>query len=91
MSRTSATLWLVLRQIRIPAPVLALAIVAIAFALRVYRLPELPPGLFGDEAWNLVDIIEMGETGRNPLFFAKNAGREPVFTYLQAAMAALAA
>jgi len=89
LSGTSATLWLVLRQIRIPAPVLALATVAIAFALRVYGLSELPPGLLGDEAWNLVDIIEMGETGRYPLFFANNAGREPVFIYLQAGMAVL--
>jgi len=43
-------------RLSVPAPALAVAIVAIAFALRVYRLSELPPGLFGDEGWNLADI-----------------------------------
>src|SRR3990172_4024387 len=74
----------------VPAPALALAIVAIAFALRVYRLAELPPGLNGDEAWNLIDILEMQETRRFPLFFPNNFGREPLFIYLQAVMALIA-
>lgn len=77
-------------QVSVPAPALAVAIVGVAFALRAYRLAELPPGLYSDEAWNLVDILEMRETGRFPLFFPNNYGREPLFIYLQAAMAAIA-
>src|SRR3990172_6341487 len=76
-------------RLSVPAPALAVAIVAIAFALRVYRLSELPPGLFGDEGWNLADILEMQATGRSPLFSPNNPGREPLFIYMQAAMAAI--
>ena len=74
----------------VPAPALAVAIVAVAFALRVYRLPVLPPGLNGDEAWNLIDILEMQDTRRFPLFFPNNFGREPLFIYVQGAMSLIA-
>jgi len=47
-------------------------------------------GLFADEGWNLAEIIEMGETGHFPLFFANNPGREPVFIYLQTAITLIA-
>ena len=76
-------------RINPPAPALALALVAIAFLLRVYGLSELPPGLAYDEGWNLVDILAMRETGEFPLYFPNNHGREPLFIYLQAAMAAV--
>ncbi len=74
-------------RVSVPAPALAAAIVAVAFALRVYRLAELPPGLYSDEAWNLVDILDMQATSRFPVYFPNNLGREPLFIYLQAGMA----
>src|SRR3972149_2414480 len=77
-------------RFHVSAPALAVGIVAVAFALRVYRLPVLPPGLNGDEAWNLIDILEMQDTRRFPLFFPNNFGREPLFIYVQGAMSLIA-
>ncbi|HLF07883.1 MAG TPA: glycosyltransferase family 39 protein, partial [Dehalococcoidia bacterium] len=70
-------------------PLLGVVIVALAFFLRGWRIGELPPGFLSDEAYNVVDVVEMLETGSRPLFFTRNNGREPLFLYLQAASVAL--
>ncbi|MGE5603547.1 MAG: hypothetical protein ACM30E_10880 [Nitrososphaerales archaeon] len=60
-----------------------------AAALRLWRLDQLPPGLWYDEAVNGVDI-RMVLSGRGlPIYFAANNGREPLFIYLQALSTAL--
>ena len=55
----------------------------VALTFRVYRLPELPGPLFGDEAQNGVDALGVID-GIRPIFFAANNGREPLHIYLQA-------
>ncbi len=59
-----------------------LALILIAFWLRLWHLPELPPGLWYDEAYNAMDARWMAETGHYPLFFVGNNGREPMWHYL---------
>jgi 4-amino-4-deoxy-L-arabinose transferase-like glycosyltransferase len=59
-----------------------LVVVACGAALRFYRLGELPPGLYQDEAYNGLDALEVIQ-GTRPLYFAANNGREPLFIYLQ--------
>ena len=61
---------------------------AFALAVRLYRLPEIPPDLFGDEAANGADILSILR-GQHPIFFERNNGREPLFIYLQAISVAL--
>jgi hypothetical protein len=63
--------------------VLILALTTLAFAVRVYRLPDIPPGLHSDEAANGVDVLDI-LGGHNSIFFERNSGREPLFIYLQA-------
>ncbi len=70
-------------------PIVGVTIVAFAFFLRGWRIDELPPGFLSDEAYNLVDIVEMLETGSHPLYFTRNNGREPLFLYLQAVSVAV--
>jgi 4-amino-4-deoxy-L-arabinose transferase-like glycosyltransferase len=42
-----------------------------------------------DEAFNLLDIVNMQNTGSFPIYFPANNGREPLFLYLQALSAAV--
>jgi 4-amino-4-deoxy-L-arabinose transferase-like glycosyltransferase len=63
--------------------VLILALTTLAFAARVYRLPDIPPGLHSDEAANGVDVLDI-LGGHNSIFFERNSGREPLLIYLQA-------
>jgi 4-amino-4-deoxy-L-arabinose transferase-like glycosyltransferase len=65
-------------------------ILAVGAFLRFWRLSQVPPGLFHDEAFNGLDALRVLE-GYRPIFFPANAGREPLFIYLQAAVAALGA
>jgi 4-amino-4-deoxy-L-arabinose transferase-like glycosyltransferase len=67
-------------------PGVTLAVIGIAFVLRVYRLSEMPPGIDGDEAWNLMDILQMQRSRQFPIYFHDNNGREALFIYLQAIM-----
>jgi 4-amino-4-deoxy-L-arabinose transferase-like glycosyltransferase len=60
---------------------------AAALVVRVYRLPEAPPGLWLDEAANGLDVYDILQ-GHHPIFFERNNGREPLFLYWQAAVAA---
>lgn len=60
-----------------------LAVLLIAFFLRVYRLTAAPPGLYYDEAAHGLDALQIWQ-GRLYLFFPTANGHEPLFTYLLA-------
>lgn len=67
-----------------PRPVLLLIIILLAFFLRVWRLPQTPPGFWYDEAYYSMDAAWLVDGGPWRLFFVGNNGREPMFIYLQA-------
>lgn len=58
-----------------------LALLLIAFFLRVYNLDVAPPGLHFDEGANGTDALRVWQ-GVTPLFFPENNGREPLYIYL---------
>lgn len=60
----------------------------VALGVRIYRLPQFPPGLWLDEAANGLDIFDILQ-GHTPIFFERNNGREPLFLYWQAAVIAV--
>jgi len=62
---------------------LAVAILLIAFALRVVAIYQLPPGLSHDEAYNGVTAIQVLD-GQRLIFFEINKGIEPLIIYLEA-------
>lgn len=62
--------------------VILLSIILIAFFLRIWQLPQTPPGLWYDEAYNAMDALWMAETGQPRLFMLGNNGREPMWPYL---------
>ncbi len=57
--------------------------VVVAAALRFWRLGEIPPGLYRDEAYNGLDALRV-LAGDHALFFPANNGREPAYIYLTA-------
>ena len=61
---------------------------ALAAALRFYRLGTWPPGPYRDEAYNGLDALNVLR-GQHALFFPANNGREPVYIYLVALSIAL--
>ncbi|MCA9982296.1 MAG: glycosyltransferase family 39 protein, partial [Anaerolineales bacterium] len=65
-----------------------LAALTTAVFLRFYQLGDLPPGLYGDEAYNGLDALRVLD-GETPLFFSSNNGREPAYIYLTAVSIAL--
>ncbi len=65
-----------------------LAVILTAFFLRVWRLPELPPGLWYDEAYNLLDARWMLTTGNYQPFLVGNNGREAMVHFLLLLMSA---
>lgn len=58
-----------------------LGITALAAGLRFWRLGDIPPGLYHDEAFNGLDALRVLH-GERPIYFAANRGREPFFIYL---------
>src|SRR5690606_36021024 len=62
-----------------------LAILLLAAALRFWQLGEWPPGLYRDEAFNGLDAL----SGRYPVFYPANNGREAGYIYLTAVSVAL--
>jgi len=60
-----------------------LLIALIALFLRTYRLKELPPGLFADEAMNGNNIMHALRTGAWSVFYPENMGREGLFINIQ--------
>jgi 4-amino-4-deoxy-L-arabinose transferase-like glycosyltransferase len=53
----------------------------LAAVLRLWRLDEVPPGLFLDEAGNGLDALDI-LAGRPSLFFERSLGKEPLLNYL---------
>ncbi|MEZ4866905.1 MAG: hypothetical protein R3C14_36625 [Caldilineaceae bacterium] len=62
-----------------------LALTLLAASLRFYKLGEVPPGFQFDEAFNAIDAEQVWY-GNRPLFLPANGGREPLYTYYQAAL-----
>ncbi|MCB9103951.1 MAG: glycosyltransferase family 39 protein [Anaerolineales bacterium] len=58
-------------------------IILLTFFLRVWHLPETPPGLWYDEAYYSMDAAWLLDGGPWSIFFVGNNGREPMFIYLQ--------
>ncbi|NJN84070.1 MAG: hypothetical protein HC802_18555, partial [Caldilineaceae bacterium] len=68
---------------------LALAgITLLAALLRLVQLGLVPSGFQFDEAFNAMDA-QLVLAGNRPLFLPANAGREVLYTYWQATLAAL--
>lgn len=70
------------------APYTALLLLLLAFALRVYGLGDVPPGLTHDEAnhgWEALSVLD----GRWLYYFPVGYGREPLYGYLLAGAIAL--
>lgn len=67
---------------------LVIALTLLAAALRLWRIGDLPPGPHVDEAFNILDARAVLE-GWRPVFLPANAGREVLYTYLQAPLLAL--
>lgn len=59
-----------------------LAIVALAAALRLYRLDEIPGELTLDQISKFWDVRDVVLGKRAPIFFEANQGRESMFFYL---------
>ena len=62
-------------------PILLIALAAIF--LRVYAIDRLPPGLFGDEAVEGLDALDV-LAGNFAIWFHAHLGREPLYVYLVA-------
>jgi 4-amino-4-deoxy-L-arabinose transferase-like glycosyltransferase len=58
-------------------------VLLVAVALRVYGLQQLPPGLFGDEAVEGLDALDV-LAGNLGIWFHAHLGREPIYVYLTA-------
>ena len=68
---------------------LLLVLITVAAAtLRLTAIDSLPPGLYHDEAYNGLDALQV-LSGRYPIYFEANNGREPLFIYLLAASIAV--
>ncbi|MDP3957593.1 MAG: glycosyltransferase family 39 protein [bacterium] len=64
--------------------VVLIAILILAFTVRIYHIETIPAGLYPDEAANGVDAIRALETKNFQLFYPANFGREGFFINLQA-------
>ena len=56
-----------------------------AWALLLFRLNDVPPGFQHDQTFTGLDALEV-LSGRFPIYFPANFGREPLFMYSVAAM-----
>lgn len=61
-----------------------IAIVGLAFFLRIYDINHIPAGIYPDESVNGTDAINAIESGNYQLFYENNYGREGLFINLQA-------
>ena len=68
--------------------IILLAVTLLAAGLRFYKLGSVPPGFQFDEAFNAIDAGHILD-GNRPLFLPANAGREALYSYFQAGLAAL--
>ncbi len=62
--------------------ILISAIVLSALFLRVYKINEIPAGIYPDESVNGTDAIGANETGDYKIFYTNNYGREGLFMNL---------
>lgn len=62
-------------------PLLLIALVGVAFALRAWSLNSLPPGLWWDEASQGLDARDL-LNGQFRVFFPRAEGKEPLYIYL---------
>ena len=60
-----------------------LVIAAFAIFSRVYAIDRIPPGLFGDEAVEGLDALDV-MLGNFGIWFHAHLGREPIYVYLTA-------
>jgi 4-amino-4-deoxy-L-arabinose transferase-like glycosyltransferase len=64
---------------------LLLVILLVALFLRVYELPDIPPGLHYDEAANAILAADIARGKAHPLFIEAYTGKEVLFFYLAGA------
>lgn len=62
-----------------------LGVILLGWALLLYHLDSVPPGLQHDETFNIFDVIDL-LYGRYRIYFPSNYGREPLFFYTVAAI-----
>ncbi|MCP4537063.1 MAG: glycosyltransferase family 39 protein [Chloroflexi bacterium] len=60
---------------------LGICVLLIAAILRLVFPGQAPPGLYHDEAYHGLDVMDI-QRGNRPLYFPANNGREPLFIYL---------
>ena len=72
------------RLLRSPWLHIALIIIIAAF-FRLWRIGSIPPGLFGDEATDGLDALDV-LAGRGAIFFPANFGREGLHMWIVAGM-----
>lgn len=70
-------------------PASLLAVLLLTLALRLYRFPEIPPGLNHDEAENGFDALAILAGRGGGVYLPNNGGREPLQMYLEAAAMAV--
>jgi 4-amino-4-deoxy-L-arabinose transferase-like glycosyltransferase len=71
MSKRQATLTLIL-------------VTLLALGLRLWRLDEVPPGLWWDEGHHDQRALDILQGGARPIYFAESEGFEPLHIYLTA-------
>jgi len=74
----------VARRGRLRVAVALLLVLATAGFFRLWHIGSLPPGLFGDEAVNGLDALDV-LAGRGQVFFPANYGREGLHMFIIAA------
>jgi len=57
------------------------AVLLVATALRLLAFGQVPPGLYHDEAYHGLDVVDILQ-GRLSFYFPANNGREPLFIYM---------
>ncbi len=72
----------------LPYSLMVLVLLAAAW-LRLWRLADLPPGFYRDEAYNAMDALWMWESRTPVVYFAGNTGRHVLSAYLGAAFMAV--
>jgi len=58
--------------------------VAFGFFIRIYKINQIPPGVYPDEAVNAQDAIQANQTGQYQWFYPDNIGREGLQMNLEA-------
>ena len=64
-------------------------VILVAAFLRLWKLQDIPPGIYPDEAQNATDAIQTLETRQPQAFYPANNGREGLFNNLTALSFAL--